>query len=692
MENTVNDTQPWLHEFEIAVDGPATALSDSLGDMHQPGSGWFVDDRRVLSLLRLSLGDTPLVRIASQSKGATTHSWAVARHLGDRTPDPTVDLRRTRTLAGTTLVEEVIVRSRATEVVAAVMGIELAGDGADLAQVKAGAADTRGVLPASISTAGVEWRDARHLTRVAFDSAPSRVDLTATGSAIASWKVTLEPGEEFRVRISANAARLQGSRFDALPGFEYRDFDEVRFSGDAALEQLIDVNLDDLAHLLMRDPESGSDLFAAAGTPWYLTMFGRDALWTARFMLPFSPALAEGTLRALARRQAENDDPARDAEPGKILHEVRGSRFTGGDLDLPTSYFGSVDSTPLWVILLHDARRWGLSLDVVRELLPNLLAAIGWMQRAAAVSPDGLLRYIDRTGGQGLANQGWKDSGDSMRRADGTIAPAPIALVEAQAYAVEAANGAAALYDELGIAGGDELRAWATDLAQRVRERFWTGGADSFLVMALDAEGRQVDGVGSNMGHTLGTGLLSSAEEERVVARLMRPDLLHELGIATLSSTNPAYNPIGYHTGSIWIHDTAIVMLGLVRAGYRDAADRVCAALLRAATSVQFRFPELLSGDALAGQAAPYPASCRPQAWSAASAAAMVTALVGVTPTAAGVQSAPSPTLPKAWKLEGVRRGDERLTLSAAGVSRSAVPVPDSHAGAPQAAPPASRR
>ena len=204
-------------------------------------------------------------------------------------------------------------------------------------------------------------------------------------------------------------------------------------------------SLADLAGLLLADPDAPADVFAAAGSPWFLTLFGRDSLWTARMTLPFGTDLARGTLHTLARRQGTSTEPSTGEEPGKILHEVRRSTYAdpSSHLHLPPVYFGTVDATPLWVCLLHDAWRWGLPDADIVALAPHLDRALAWQAASVERSPDGLLRYVDESG-HGLANQGWKDSGDSMRRRDGSIAPAPIALVETQAYAVQAARGCGA--------------------------------------------------------------------------------------------------------------------------------------------------------------------------------------------------------------------------------------------------------
>ncbi|TLP71962.1 amylo-alpha-1,6-glucosidase [Nesterenkonia sphaerica] len=426
------------------------------------------------------------------------------------------------------------------------------------------------------------------------------------------------------IRLRCEATRTSRSAHDADAGAAACDWDDLELTGDDAWNDLVRTNLSDLKHLLQRDPEAPEDIYAAAGTPWYLTLFGRDSVWVARMMLPHSLRLARGTLRTLARRQASTTDPATAAEPGKILHEVRRETYSQDELQLPAVYYGSVDATPLWIVLLHESWRAGLGLSEVKEMLPNLLAALQWQATAVETSPDGFLRYVDESG-HGLSNQGWKDSGDSMRRADGSIAPVPIALVEAQAYAVQAALGAAELLDALGEPGGQGWREWAQALAQRVREKFWVERAgERYLAMGLDGEGHPIDGVGSNMGHALGTGMLTTEEEDMVVERLMRPDMLRRFGIGTLSAENPAYNPTGYHSGSVWVHDTAIILRGLAQGGYMAEADEVFDALVRLSARSQHRFPELIAGEPVGEEPVPYPAACRPQAWSAASAAVLL--------------------------------------------------------------------
>ncbi|MEO7423179.1 MAG: glycogen debranching N-terminal domain-containing protein, partial [Ornithinibacter sp.] len=565
----------------------------------------------------------------ADSEGAESVFLLVARNAGDPGADPTVHVHQHLTLVDGGLDVDIEIVSRSMSPVRCTVALELAGDGAELYEVKAGVA-SGAPLEVTVEQDGLaRWSDQRHETVV--DVMGARLSVRG-GLAVALWSVDLCAGGTDRLRAAIRVTRTSSTPFDAGCGSSGVHWGSVSVHAqDSRLPKAVARSLSDLRHLLLSDPEDERDVFAAAGSPWYLTLFGRDSIWAARMCLPFGTDLAGGTLRALARRQGRVDDPALAERPGKILHEVRRTTFEDpGHLHLPPLYYGTVDATPLWVVLLHDAWQWGLAEKEVDALAAPLRKALGWMRRAVQESPDGLLRYVDERG-VGLSNQGWKDSGDAMRMADGTVADGPIALVETQAYAVEAANGAASILEDVFGVTGDPWREWAQALAERVRDTFWVGEGDQrYLAMALDGRGRAIDGVGSNMGHTLGTGLLTADEGDVVARRLAQPDLLGPLGIATLSRNNPAYNPLGYHTGSVWTHDSAIGAWGLARAGHGARSARVLRSLVDVVAASGYRWPELYSSEPVLDVPAPYPASCRPQAWSAAAAGLVVTSALGL--------------------------------------------------------------
>ncbi len=659
--------QPWLHDLSVSVNGNVTALSARSGDMGSGLSGrWsptgaqgvYVDDRRAVSVFAVQLGGVFPVPVADASLGARSDFFASARGLGNPGPDPTVEMRRHRTVTLQGITEVVEVVSRADLPVEIALELHLAGDGAPISCVKSGAV-AGALLPALTSVNGLSWRDDWHRTDASFEPAPASLVAGGAGEAsVAVFELRVDPGQTASVAITFRASRLRRSNLDADAGAAHVDWTGVSIEAlDPRLARTLSAGLDDLQHLLLTDPQEHTSIFAAAGTPWYLTLFGRDSIWAARMALPFGTDLAAGTLRALARRQGARFNADSAEAPGKIPHELRRTTYAdvAQGLELPPVYYGTVDATPLWICLLRDAWKWGLADRDVEALLPNLQGAARWLTELAAPDEDGLLKYIDASG-KGLANQGWKDSGDSVRWRDGRIADAPIALCEAQAYAVEAASAAAELFAHFNCAGSRDLRDYAEQMRVRFRERFWVGeeGAE-FIGLAVDGHGETVDGLGSNMGHVLGTGTLDANEVDRVARTLTSPQLLSRYGIATLASDNGGFNPIGYHTGSIWTHDTAIAAWGLAREGKRDEATRVARSLLASAEAFDYRWPELYAGAGVLDRPVPYPASCRPQAWSSASAAVLISVALGFEPDAPGGTLTLRPARPAAYGPMTVR-------------------------------------
>jgi glycogen debranching enzyme len=462
-------------------------------------------------------------------------------------------------------------------------------------------------------------------------------------------ELSLGPGERFTTTLVVRAVP------PAVAGFRPRapggppPWSRVPLSvrsGDGRLDALVAQGVADLGALLLADE---GDLYCAAGSPWYLTLFGRDALWAARLGLPLGSELAAGTLRALARHQGVRHDAGTEEEPGKIPHELRPAHAPGF---LPPVYYGSADATPLFVVTLAEAWRWGMPATEVEALLPAAVRALEWLG-----SFTGFVSYHGSPGK--LVHQGWKDSADAVRYADGTPAPRPIALAEVQAYSYQAATLGADLLDAFGRPGGDAWRRWAARLAGEFRARFWV---DGYPAIAVDADGRAVDGLASNAGHLLGTGLLDHAEEARVAARLAELD--SGRGLRTLTATAAAYDPVSYHRGSVWPHDTAIAMLGLARSGHREAAARLARGLIGTAPAFAYRLPELFGGQDATTPPVPYPPACRPQAWSAAVSPALVTALFGLEPDVPNGRLTLSPC-GYALTADAVRIGGATLSLRA---------------------------
>ena len=459
---------------------------------------------------------------------------------------------------------------------------------------------------------------------------------------------------------------------------------------DQRLGRLIELGLTDLGSLRMAGPAHPADMFLAAGAPWYLTLFGRDSIWAARMLLPLGTDLALGTLRTLARRQGRAFDIQTGEQPGKILHEVRrapsedqergSDRLGGRPPSLPPVYYGTVDATPLWVCLLYDAWKWGMSSSDVHPLLAPMERCLTWVAESGC-RRDGFVSYVDESG-RGLANQGWKDSSDAVQFRDGRIARAPIALCEVQGYAYQAAMGGAELLDAFGEKGADRWREFAAELAERFRARFWVEDSEGpYPAIALEDDGTAVDSLSSNIGHLLRTGILSSAECELVARRLDGPDLNSGFGLRTLAASSRGFNPLSYHCGSVWAHDTAIAIDGLARTpsvAARGAVNSLTEGLLSAAEAFRYRLPELYGGHERSSLEAPlpYPASCHPQAWTAAAGIVVLTALLGIQPDVpAGTVRVGPPAIPTALRcVEGLRVGGSGtcVHIDADGVARVA--------------------
>lgn len=399
-------------------------------------------------------------------------------------------------------------------------------------------------------------------------------------------------------------------------------------------DHLISRALDDLR--LLTDTVS-DDLVPTAGIPWFAVPFGRDSLITGMQTLSMRPEIAAGTLRFLAHRQGKEVNAFRDEQPGKILHEVRLGELARLNRVPHSMYYGSVDATPLFVVALGEYVRWTGDLDLARTLLPNAEAAVRWMRDYGDRDGDGFVEY-QTTSTEGLRNQGWKDSTDSISYRDGRLVEPPIALAEVQAYVFAAHREMAYIYGLLGEA--DKARA-ERQAADRARDYFLDRLAmtDSegrhFWGMGLDGHNRVIDTVGSNPGHALWAGLLRGDDAHVAADRLMAGDMLSGWGLRTLSSLERRFNPMSYHNGSIWPHDNALIALGLKRAGMDAAALAIATQIFDAALRfTDKRLPELWCGFArdrrYGSRPAQYPVSCSPQAWAAGSAFMLLQALLGL--------------------------------------------------------------
>lgn len=623
--------QPLLSDAVIAFRAPTQVWSARSGDAGAAAiDGVYHGDVRHVRALELTCEGSAVEWISVAPDGPDRMVFGgLLRGLDDPLPDPKVRLLRERVVSPGRVRETLTVASKLSEPVTARLTLRVEPDFAWLHEVKSGVPGRR--------DSHVELTDTAAEASVGERSfvlrSPGAATVVEGGGIVATWEVRVEPGGSagvsWELELHDDTVVVEAAGAPA-------PWDSGALAADAAREprlaRWLEVALGDLDALRLALPEHPRDEFFAAGAPWFFTLFGRDSLWAARLALPTGTALAASTLRVLARLQGSADDPETAEEPGKILHELRATtlELPGEGISLPPRYYGSVDSTPLWVCLLGDAWRAGMPEPEVRTLLPALVRALRWILDHGDSDGDGFLDYIDRTG-RGLANQGWKDSGDSIQWRDGTLAEGPIALCEVQAYAYEALLSGADLLEAFAadVAADDglgaavptpaELREWAATLRTRFDRAFWVETPEGrYPAVALDRDKRPVDTLTSNIGHLLGTGLLDPEDEAAVARLLVGPTMSSGFGIRTMSTDAAGYWPLSYHGGSVWTHDTAICAWGMARAGLIEPARDVVSGLLAAAEGFGYRVPELHSGDP-AGPT-PYPAACRPQAWSAAAA------------------------------------------------------------------------
>jgi glycogen debranching enzyme len=553
----------------------------------------------------------------------------------------------------------------------------------------------RGLLPLLPGEVHLpEWRDGRlvfgydgkdRLYReldISFTPEPDRMEGTLT-----SFQLRLEPRQNFQLKLAFRIREVHQENKNQPGRAGELNMDTAMQPARDRLEREIEawaqgatrvsstslllnrVMERSLRDLWVLESEIENFSYFAAGIPWYATLFGRDTLITALQTLAINPDLAASTLRVLAYFQGREVDDRRDEQPGKILHELRvGELAHLGEIP-HTPYYGTVDATPLFLILVARHAQWTGSLDLFHELEQNVEMALNWIDEYGDLDGDGYVEYESRQE-RGLINKGWKDSGDSIVNSDGSLAETPIALVEVQAYIYEAKTSIANLYELTGEPDkAVRLRSEAEDLKKRFDRDFWVEELGTYA-LALHAGNRPAAVLSSNAGHALWAGIAQEAKAGKTVERLMSPDMFNYWGIRTLSSKERRYNPLGYHLGTVWPHDNSMIAAGFRRYGFDQAAGELFTGMVDAAISFPgYRLPELFSGLRQADFSSPvhYPVACHPQAWAAATLLYFVEINLGLKPDAFNHQlHIIRPILPEfagTLTLRGLRIGSSRVDL-----------------------------
>jgi glycogen debranching enzyme len=646
----------------VSVVSPgAYCVSDEGGDFDgSPGRGLFFRDARHLSVFRLRLsGGTP-VSLASWVRGSEAEFV-----LGAGVGTEGVGVVRRRVLGGG-MEEEISLTNESREAVEVRLELECRADFRDIYELRGfKEATERGELSQEVREGTLRLAYKRGAFRRA-----TRVKVFGTGvePVVERDRITLSlhvgPGASRVVRVSVELEEGEEEvhlrRFAPL----YEGAPELR-TGWEELRRSWERSVEDLESLTFE--AEGGLLVPAAGAPWFMALFGRDSLITGYQTMILTPEPARNTLRALASLQAPARDDFRDAEPGKIPHELRRGElaFFGEVPDTP--YYGTADATPLFLVLLNELWRWTADVEVVRELEGAARRALAWILDHSDRTGDGYVAYATRST-EGLQNLGWKDSDDSMLFRDGRRAEAPIAPCEVQGYVYDAfvrsAELAERVWEDKEFA--ERLRAEARDLRARFDRDFWMEDR-GYYALALDGAGRRVDSVTSNVGHLLWSGIVPPEKARLVADRLLGEELFSGWGIRTMAEGEGGYRADSYHDGSVWPHDNALICCGLRRYGFREEANRVAVALLEAAEHFEWRLPEVFAGYQRGDESAPveYPTSCSPQAWAAGTLPLLVRTILGVEPDPERRRLLDDPVLPGGVQelyLDGVPAFGYRVT------------------------------
>ena len=676
-------------ELVTMVEGTTFCICQPSGDV-EPGTpqGVFFRDTRVISRWQLRL-DGLAPQSLSVSNPDSYHSRFVLRRAPAAGQADSTLLVVRRRIVGEGMKEVITLSNVGRETTVVRVELQVAADFADLFAVKEGRAAVADGYTAAVP--GTDLIFSRtdgsrglyvHATREP-QASPAGLTWEAVIGARQDWSVEVLAQPVVESRPVEPRFRDLTPTGHALGKSPWLSRVTTFKTHHAPLGTVLQRSLHDLDALRIESSSDPKRVFMAAGAPWFMTLFGRDSLLTAWMTLPVDPGIALGTLHTVAALQGKQIDPQTEEQPGRILHESRlgpdSVSVMGG-----RHYYGTIDATPLFVALLGEAGRGGADASHVQELLPAADRALAWMEQYGDRDGDGFLEY-QRATDRGLANQGWKDSWDGVTDASGRLAEAPIALAEVQGYAYAAWQARAELAEAFGDrATAGSCRERAGKLKQLFAERFWVR-EEGYHALALDGHKRQVDSLTSNAGQALWSGIVTDEQATLLIKRLARPDMDSGFGLRTLSERMGAYNPMSYHNGSVWPHDTALVVAGLMRyshlPGSVTLAHRLADGLLKAAMSFDGRLPELYCGfpSGAFSSPIPYPTSCSPQAWASAAPFMLVRSFLGLHPDVPRQRIHLTPNLPPQWgslSLENLTLAGQRVRLSATDRMVQAVQTP----------------
>jgi glycogen debranching enzyme len=672
------------------IDGKTFLSTSFAGDIMPPGApdvGFFHDDTRYLSHLELKIGGQSAVVLSSSTE--KNFASQIELTIGNITlretielPENTVHVRREQLLARNIFFDYLTFENFNQNTIEFRVEITYAADFMDVFQVRGASRGKSGTYYRPIITGdsvlfvyrGLDRRERQTLLKL--NPAPHAFTDPWT---TAVWNIRLQPMERVRIETLTSAI-LQD---DPHPRNEKTDFllnlrtrrqnfqewqnESTRFwSSHDEFDGALRTAIGDFHALQI--PRT-KDHIVAAGIPWFATIFGRDSIIASYQSLLLNPRLAAETLRVLARLQGTEYNDWRDEEPGKILHELRDGEMSNNQENPFGAYYGSVDATPLFLVLASEVFNWTADEQLMRELMPAFHRALDWIERYADLDGDGFVEF-QRRSPRGLVNQGWKDSWDGNLHADGTPAEAPIALVEVQGYVYDAKYRMSRLMRYFGdTAQADKLKRQALELAKRVEKSFWMQNRNYFA-MALDRHKRKLEVISSNPGHLLFSRVLKTDKARAVMSRLMEPDMHSGWGWRTLSSAERVFNPLSYHRGSIWPHDNSLIVHGMALYDFTRPALHTLTTLFQACLNFRDnRLPELFCGVQRRDHDVPvqYPVSCSPQAWASGALFFMLTSVLGIRPSAPSRElNIVNPVLPD-WldhlQVRNLRVGRSRVGL-----------------------------